>query len=208
MRGAGWVIGVLACVGAGCVEAPGPRPVLSPAVDPATAPVRISAGPDEARSLPTLEQEIAARRERDLQKARESGLPTLQDELRAKRDREAATAPVAASPAQPVPPVPQPAEEAVQPVQPVQPVTVTAEDFRPGWWLEAPVEQGGSVRAAARGEGGTLIEARRAAVEAARGVIQGVVGSSGRIAEAPLNSAAVRLSDGRYRAFVLMEGTR
>ncbi|MCC6677866.1 MAG: hypothetical protein IT436_12030 [Phycisphaerales bacterium] len=172
-------------------------------------PKRIAEGSEgmeggPARPLPTLEEELEAKRERDRLKARASGLPTLEEELKAKQAREGKAGPAAAVPAAAptVPPAAAPAAEVVKEAP------VTADEFRPGWWVDGAVEKDGVVRVAAKGEGVTLVEARRAAVEAARATVREAVGPAGRVGDAPVHSAAVRLGDGRYRAFVMMEGKR
>lgn len=174
---------------------------LSPGPGPARAsaePQFVSAEPP--RSLPTLEEERAAKRERELSRARTSGLPTLEEELRAKQAREGS--PPAATPAAEPRPEPDPPPPAPQ----AEPGPASAEEFLPPWWVEGVDEGDGVVSAAGKGEAGSLVEARRFAVDEARAKIRGTVGASGSVDEAPVNSAAVRLADGRYRAFVLMRG--
>lgn len=190
------------------------QPASQPATKPLSTPAQAAPAGEEDRPLPTLEAEMAAKRERDLQKARASGLPTLEEEIRARQARESKTpiatpatpaTPAAPAPAEATPPAEVPA--AAPPSEPPAP-PVSADTFRPPWWVEVPVERDGRVSGCGLGEAATLVEARRAAIDQARAALRAFLGPSGEIPEAPQNTTAVHLPDGRYRAFVLIEARR
>lgn len=88
------------------------------------------------------------------------------------------------------------------------PAAVSADAFVPPWWSEKSTEEGGVVSVYGRGEGTTLLEARRAAIEQARTRLREAIGQDITLPEAPTNSTAVRLSTGPYRAFVMMQARK
>jgi hypothetical protein len=83
------------------------------------------------------------------------------------------------------------------------PPTVAPDRSLPAWWIDAPARAGGTVTVAAQVEAGTLLETRRAAVEAAVAALRAALGREPADPET-LKYSVVQLSDGRLRGFILM----
>ena len=89
-----------------------------------------------------------------------------------------------------------PAEPAPQP--PVDP-----QAWRPQWWITAPTSAAGVVSAAAFADAASVLDARRAAVDAAHaGLASAINAEPARLTIARYTS--LRLPSGSYRAFVLV----
>lgn len=100
-------------------------------------------------------------------------------------------------------PADRPRVESAGAVAPVKRVPV--EEFRPAWWLATPEHVAGRVRVSTMGEDVGLVEARLAALEAAREALRAELGSTPTGIETE-RYTVVQLSNGSYRAFVLVSG--
>lgn len=108
---------------------------------------------------------------------------------------------VQAPPASVEQPKPEPVKLEAPP--PPKPAPATPEQWRPPWWIDAPGRAGGKVTVAARAEGPSLLEARKAAVNAGLAALAAVLGRQAPTPET-LRYSVIRLSDGSVRGFILM----
>jgi hypothetical protein len=79
-------------------------------------------------------------------------------------------------------------------------------EWRPDWWIDAPVQEGNAVRVAAMADDADLLEARRKAVSRGLSDLRATVDAAeGELLDAETTIDVISLPDGRYRAFVLVE---
>ena len=95
-------------------------------------------------------------------------------------------------------------EKPVEPAvaQPPQP-TVDPQTWRPQWWIAAPTRGTGVVSAAAFADAASVLDARKAAVDAGRAALTGALNAE-PTGLTIARYASLRLPSGAYRAFVLV----
>lgn len=169
--------------------------------------------------LPSLDEERRAQQVRTGTKPTTGTAPSAPVTPAPAGDGGGAVAPTAPAPVIPAPvtptpaptpaPAPAPTPAPAPAPTPAAPASgSTADTYVPAWWIDKATEANGVMSVAARGEGSTLLEARRAAIEQATRDLRTVLGAEATVSEAPVNSTAVRLSSGQFRAFVMMAGHR
>lgn len=116
----------------------------------------------------------------------------------------AAEAPPAATRA----PTPEPAKVEPAPARQPEPPARQAEELAPEqWWLLTPEPQAGRIRVVAKGEAGTLVEARQNAVDNGRESLAKLRGAPPVETEFE-RSQPVRRPDGMYEFYVLISCDR